>query len=91
MTTATLTLSSKGQVVIPKKIRDELHWEAGTQITLVSNAAGVTLRAVPQKTGRKFADLIGMLKHDGPSLSTEELCAPVDYGADVESAGKSGR
>ena len=29
MTIATTTLSSKGQVVIPKSIRDELHWESG--------------------------------------------------------------
>ena len=68
MTTATITLSSKGQVVIPKEIRDELHWDAGTQLTLVSSASGVTLKAVPNKTGHKLADLIGMFKHEGPPL-----------------------
>ncbi|OAI17117.1 hypothetical protein A1355_00450 [Methylomonas koyamae] len=78
VSTATITLSSKGQVVIPKEIRDELHWEAGTELTLVSNASGVTLKAAPKKTGRNLADLIGMLKHDGPPLSTEALCQPVD-------------
>ncbi|WP_139306372.1 AbrB/MazE/SpoVT family DNA-binding domain-containing protein [Methylomonas sp. LWB] len=78
MSTATITLSSKGQVVIPKEIRDELHWEAGTELTLVSNASGVTLKAAPKKTGRNLSDLIGMLKHDGPALSTEALCQPVD-------------
>lgn len=78
MSTATITLSSKGQVVIPKEIRDELHWEVGTELTLVSNASGVTLKAAPKKTGRNLADLIGMLKHDGPPLSTEALCQPVD-------------
>ena len=87
MTTATTTLSSKGQVVIPKEIRDELHWDAGTQIALVSSASGVTLRAVPKKTGRKLADLIGLLKHEGAPLSIEELCKPVDYSADGEAAG----
>ncbi|MDP1653997.1 MAG: AbrB/MazE/SpoVT family DNA-binding domain-containing protein [Rhodocyclaceae bacterium] len=80
---ATITLSSKGQVVIPKEIRDELHWDAGTQITLVSGAASVTLKAVPKKTGRRFEDLIGILKHEGPPLSIEELCKPVDYSAEV--------
>lgn len=78
MSTATITLSSKGQVFIPKEIREELHWEAGTELTLVSNASGVTLKAVPKKSGRNLADLIGMLKHDGPTLSTEALCQPVD-------------
>ncbi len=78
MTIATITLSSKGQVVIPKEIREELHWDAGTELTLVSNASGVTIKAMPKKTGRNLADLIGMLKHDGPPLATEELCRPVE-------------
>lgn len=91
MTTATITLSSKGQVVIPKEIRDELHWDAGTQIALVSSASGVTLKAVPKKTGRKFADLIGLLKHEGPPLSIEELCKPVDYSEAEKAAGIRGR
>jgi AbrB family looped-hinge helix DNA binding protein len=85
MATATITLSSKGQVVIPKEIRDELHWEAGTQISLVSSASGVTLRAVPKKTGRKLADLIGLFKHEGQPLSIEELCKPVDYSEEGDS------
>ena len=78
MTIATVTLSSKGQVVIPKEIREELHWVAGTELTLVSNALGVTIKAMPKKTGRNLADLIGMLKHDGPPLATEELCRPIE-------------
>jgi AbrB family looped-hinge helix DNA binding protein len=85
MRTATITLSSKGQVVIPKEIRDELHWHPGTQITLVSSASGVTLKALPKKTRRRFSDLIGLLKHEGLPLANEELCKPVDYGADWES------
>lgn len=79
MTTTTITLSSKGQVVIPKEIRDELHWDAGTQLALVSSGSGVTLKAVPKKTGRKLADLVGLFKHAAP-LPIEELCKPVDYG-----------
>jgi AbrB family looped-hinge helix DNA binding protein len=78
MSTATITLSSKGQVVIPKEIRDELRWEAGTELTMVSNASGITLKAKPKRKGRNLADLIGMLKYDGPPLSTEELCKPVE-------------
>ena len=80
MTVMTITLSSKGQVVIPKEVRDELHWEAGTTLTLVASGSSVILKASPRKAGRNLADLIGMLKHDGPPLSTEELCKPVDLG-----------
>jgi len=91
MTTATATLSSKGQVVIPKEIRDELHWDTGTQIVLVSSASGVALKAVSKKTGRKFADLIGILKHEGPRLSIEDLCKPVDVGAEQDDSETNSR
>lgn len=91
MSIATITLSRKGQVVIPKEIRDELHWEAGTELTLVSSAHGVTLKAVPKKSGRNLADLIGMLKYDGPPISTEELCQPVDCSADWDESEKRSR
>jgi len=88
MTIATITLSSKGQVVIPKEIRDELHWEPGTQLALISTPFGVTIKAMPQKTGRRLEDLIGMLKHEGPPISTDVLCKPVDYRADWEASEK---
>ncbi|MEF8697721.1 MAG: AbrB/MazE/SpoVT family DNA-binding domain-containing protein [Candidatus Accumulibacter sp. UW20] len=77
-----------GRIVIPKEIREALHWEAGTELTLVSSAHGVTLKAVPKKSGRHLADLIGMLRHDGPPISTEELCQPVDYSTDGQESEK---
>jgi AbrB family looped-hinge helix DNA binding protein len=82
VTVATITLSSKGQVVIPKEIRDELRWEPGAQLTVISTPSGVTIKAVPKKTTRNLDDLIGMLKVDGPARSTEDLCKPVDLAED---------
>lgn len=82
MSTATITLSSKGQIVIPKEIRDELRWQAGTRLALVASASGITLKSLPSKGGRKLSDLIGILRRDGPLLSTADLCAPVEYGSD---------
>ena len=55
------------------------------QLTLVANASGVTLKVAPKKTSRNLAELIGMLRHNGPQLPTEELCAPVDYSVVQES------
>lgn len=91
MSTVTVTLSSQGQVVIPKEIRDALRWEAGTQLRLVSSASGLTIQAMPHKSGRRLEDLIGMLKHEGPPLSTENLCAPVDNTADWDTSERRSR
>jgi AbrB family looped-hinge helix DNA binding protein len=90
MLIATMTLSSKGQVVIPKEIRDEMHWVAGTKIALVSGASGVMLKEVTVKTGRKFEDLIGMLKQEGPPVPTDVLCMPVDNSEDWDASEKRG-
>ena len=76
MSVATIKLSTNGQIVIPKEIRDELSWQAGTELSLVSSSAGVMLKATPKKTGRKLEDLMGMIKYDGPSVPIEELCKP---------------
>jgi AbrB family looped-hinge helix DNA binding protein len=88
---AVITLSCKGQVVIPKEIRDALHWVPGSQLSLAANASGVTLKLVPNKSGRDLADLIGFLPHTGEPLSTEELCAPVDYATDWQESEKRSR
>jgi len=84
MSVATIKLSSKGQIVIPKEIRDELHWQAGTQLTLVSSLSGITLKTAPKKTRGNLGDLIGMLQHNGPPIPVEALCRPVDYSDDWE-------
>ncbi len=82
MTVTTLKLSSKGQVVIPKQIREELHWQVGTTLTLIANGSSITLKAQPKSSGHDLSGLIGMLQHQGPAIPTERLCQPVDYSAD---------
>ncbi len=82
MTVTTLKLSSKGQVVIPKQIREELHWQVGATLTLISNGSSITLKAQPKSRGHDLSDLIGMLQHHGPAIPLEKLCQPVDYNAD---------
>lgn len=87
----TVTLSTTGQVVIPKEIRDALHWEVGAELTLTEVGNGILLKATPKKSGKRLEDLIGMLQHDGPPIPIEELCKPVDYSADWEESEKRSR
>lgn len=85
MTAAMTRLSSKGQVVIPKELRDELNWRPGDELIVVTTESGILLRSARREAGGlRLEDLRGFIGYEGPPISTEELCRPVDYGADDE-------
>lgn len=71
---AEIVMSTKGQVIVPKAIRDRQNWGSGTRLVLEETADGVILKkkAEPAKTG-SFKDLIGILKYDGPPVSDEDF------------------
>jgi AbrB family looped-hinge helix DNA binding protein len=91
MAIANITLSSKGQVVIPKEIRDQLHWTAGHELSIETTESGVLLKSRPQKKALRLEELRGFLKSPGAPLATDELCKPVDYSADWAAAEKHNR
>jgi AbrB family looped-hinge helix DNA binding protein len=55
--TVTTTLTSKGQVTIPKRIRDALRLEPGAQIEFSLNSQGeVVLHPATKARGRRTVD-----------------------------------
>jgi AbrB family looped-hinge helix DNA binding protein len=54
-TAKTIKLSSKGQIVIPKDVRDELGWESGTIVKLVRTINGIALQPIEKKRRRLTA------------------------------------
>ena len=42
----TVKLSSKGQFILPKAIRDRHHWEAGTEFVIVDRGAELVITPV---------------------------------------------
>lgn len=55
---ATVELSSKGQILIPKKIRTKLNLKTGTQFVIVSEKDYVLLKAISQPSLKDFDDLL---------------------------------
>ena len=39
-----MTVSTKGQIAIPKDVREKLKIKAGTKLVIDTNASGITLR-----------------------------------------------
>ena len=67
------TVTSKGQVTIPKPVRDLLGIEPGTKVDFRRNEAGeIVLVRTENATPSRFAKLRGTLKTD---LSTDEIMA----------------
>ena len=54
----TTKLSSKGQVVIPEKIRKKLNLKPGTQFVVVGEKDVVILKSISQPTLDEFDELI---------------------------------
>jgi AbrB family looped-hinge helix DNA binding protein len=75
---AQTTVSSKGQIVLPKAIRDKRRWKAGTKLTVEERPEGVLLRSIDKKRKLTISDLRGIVKYDGPPRSIEEMNAAVD-------------
>jgi AbrB family looped-hinge helix DNA binding protein len=73
----TTLISTKGQVIIPKAIRDHRHWTAGTKLTIEETSEGVLLKPVATFRERSVDEVFGMLKRDGPALTLEEMDAGV--------------
>ena len=70
---ALLTLSSKGQLVIPARLRQLLGLQAGDRLALTLEADG--LRLIPQdspKTSSARA-LIGCTGYQGPALALDAM------------------
>lgn len=60
--TTEATLTSKGQTIIPKEIRDSLRMKAGDRMTFTLMPDGTVVMRVKSK---RFNDLAGMLYQEG--------------------------
>ena len=64
------TLTSKGQITVPRDVRKELGLEPGTKVSFVHNAEG---DIVVQRVGRSVKELSGALPYSGPALTIHEM------------------
>ena len=69
----TTTVSTKGQVILPKAVRDRRNWDAGTRLTVEETSEGVLLRALPLFEPTTIDTVAGMFKWAGPTKTLEEM------------------
>jgi AbrB family looped-hinge helix DNA binding protein len=61
----TVKLSSKGQVVLPKWVRDARGWEPGTEFAVQEVPEGILLRPLRPFRSTSFAQVFGCLMYTG--------------------------
>lgn len=70
-------ISTKGQVILPKSIRQHRHWDPGTRLVVEETPDGVLLKAAPVFATTRPDDVYGSLPHQGPPKSLEEMEASI--------------
>jgi AbrB family looped-hinge helix DNA binding protein len=73
----TVRLSTKGQLILPKSIRQRLRWSAGTRLVVEDTAEGVVLKAAPIFDSASPEEVFGSLKVSGPPKTLQEMDAGV--------------
>ncbi len=71
---ATATVTSKGQITIPKEVRDALGLESGDRVTFVTDEDG---RVGLRPATKDIRSLKGMIPPPAQPVSVEEMKATV--------------
>ncbi len=70
---ATTVVSTKGQVILPKAIRDSKGWGVGKELVVEETREGVLLRAARPFAPTKPEEVFGALSRHGKQLSDEDI------------------
>ncbi|MBV9815529.1 MAG: AbrB family transcriptional regulator [Alphaproteobacteria bacterium] len=73
----TTTVSTKGQVILPKAIRQRRNWATGTRLVVEDTPEGVLLKAAPVFAPTRPEDVAGMLAYRGRPKTIEEMDAAI--------------
>jgi AbrB family looped-hinge helix DNA binding protein len=69
----TTRISSKGQVVLPKSLRESHKWESGTELAVEATDGGVFLRKLQPFQETTTDQVFGCLKYDGKPKTISEM------------------
>jgi AbrB family looped-hinge helix DNA binding protein len=74
----TTILSSKGQIIIPKVLRDKHHWRPGTKFFIEVTSVGLMLKPASLFSPTSLEDGLGCTGYSGPAKTVEEMNEAID-------------
>ncbi len=69
----TTRLSSKGQVVLPKVVRESFQWLPGTEFEVREVPGGVLLRPLAALPETRLEEVFGCLRYQGKPTTIAEM------------------
>jgi AbrB family looped-hinge helix DNA binding protein len=69
----TTKMSSKGQVIIPKALREIHHWEEGQELIAIDMGDGILLKPKKPFPETTLDQVAGCLKYQGTPKSLEDI------------------
>ena len=66
-------MSSKGQVIIPKNLRDIYKWEIGQELAIIDTGDGILLKPAQLFKETKLEQVVGILRYSGKPITLEEM------------------
>ncbi len=69
----TTTVSTKGQIILPKAIRQALSWKAGKKLIVEHASEGVLLKPLPVFARTRNKDVFGCLAFRGAPKTVAEM------------------
>jgi len=85
----TTKLSSKGQVILPKSVRDACDWKSGMEFSVETTKEGVLLRPLRLFAPTRLQDVLGCAGYRGKRRSIVDMENAIQKG--VRSRSVSGR
>ena len=73
MIVETTRLSTKGQLILPKAIRDARHWDVGTEFAVEEAPGGIMLRPLKPPPASRLEEVAGCLRYHGRAKTLREI------------------
>lgn len=80
MATDVTKLSSRGQVLIPKWLRDARDWQTGQKFFVVETDEGILLKPARPLPETALDEVAGSLRYEGAAKTVEEMDEAIKRG-----------
>ena len=68
-------ISSKGQLVLPKAVRDAFGLGPGSEVEIESTGNSIVLKPITRRNRKRYTvdEVAGFLKYEGPPVSIRDM------------------